>query len=339
MPPYTLRLDPFAPEYDAAIQIGEAETPSVPVDLTVETTVWKAVRPKAAPTPERIFFVDGVRRIEHRLFVETERATLFALLGSFGVGATRLQGRGARVEGETIERVLVVGGGELLSEIEVRVPRGKATLRFVPRVVPENNPLAPLDGLQRAMREEEARLSQTLGRSADLVFLDGPLSYSTSVASPVVGFVKRLMSTYLEAEAARLLPSLDPGERTPLFLIPGNVRRYSWYLRLAWGRAIESALTGIVRLETSAELPVGEAFGLADASCRVLPRLASDPAHDPRAPQNLHPVGGLEQRLRRLMGDPLLVRRAIEAHLHAQETAVRPGGGRAGRARAAEGRL
>jgi hypothetical protein len=53
-------------------------------------------------------------------------------------------------------------------------------------------------------------------------------------------------------------------------------------------------------------------------SCRVLPRLASDPAHDPRAPQNLHPIGGLEHRLRRRLGDPLLVRRAIEAHLHAQ---------------------
>jgi hypothetical protein len=319
MTAYTLRLDPFAPEYDAAIQIGEAEAPTAPVDLTVESAAWVAVRPGAASAPSRIFFVDGVRRIEHRLFVETERATThFALLGSFGVGAVRLERHGARVEGARVERVLVVGGGELLAEIEVRMPRGKAGLRFMPRVVPENNPMAPLDGLQRAMREEEARQAQELGRTGDLVFLDGPLSYLTSVAFPVLGFVKRLMSTYLEAEPARLLAALETGERTPLFLIPGNVRRYSWYMRLARGRAIESALTGIVRLETSAELPLTEVRGLADVSCRVLPRLASDAAHDPRAPQNLHPVGGLEQRLRRLLGDPLLVRRAIEAHLHGE---------------------
>jgi hypothetical protein len=233
--------------------------------------------------------------------------------------------------------VLVVGGGELVTPLEVRVPRGQATLCFTPRVEPENTLLAPLLGLQRAMREEEARLAQDLGRGADLVFLDGPLSYLTSAASPIVGFVKRLMIPYLEPEHARLLPALEPGQRTPLFLIPGRVRRYSWYLRLTRGRAIESALTGIVRLETSAELPLADVRAIADAGCRLLPRLASDPAHDPRAPQNLHPVGGLEQRLRRLLGDPLLVRRAIEAHLHAQEAGVRPREARAARGREAGG--
>jgi hypothetical protein len=178
--------------------------------------------------------------------------------------------------------------------------------------------MAALGGLQEAMREAEARLGQDLvGKEADLVFLDGPLSYLTS-AAPVLGFVKRLMGTYLDAEESGLLPRLVVGERTPLFLIKDRVPRYSWYLRLGRGRPIESALTGIVRLETRAELPVAEVRRLADASCRVLPRLASDAAHDPRAPHNLHPIGGLEQRLRRLLGDPLFVRRAIEADLHAR---------------------
>jgi hypothetical protein len=166
------------------------------------------------------------------------------------------------------------------------------------------------------MREGEARLGQELvGGEADLVFLDGPLSYLTS-AVPVVGFVKRLMGTYLSDVDARLLPRLGVGERTPLFLIQDHLPRYSWYLRLGRGRRIEAALTGVVRLETSGGLPLAEVRRLADASAAVLPRLASDPAHDPRAPQNLHPIGGLEARLRRLLGDPLLVRRAVEAHLH-----------------------
>jgi hypothetical protein len=312
---YTLRLDPFAPEYDAAIQLEPEATPG-PVDVTVETASWQAVRPSPVALPERIFFVDGVRRIEHRLAVETEGASFFGLLGSFGVGATRLEGRSARVEGEEVVRVLVVGGGQLVPAIEVLVPRGRGSLLFAPRVVPENTIVAPLQGLQRAMREEEARLGQELGRAADLVFLDGPLSYLTSAAAPVVGFVKRLMGTYLGDDPARLLPRLGVGERTPLFLIQDGVPRYSWYLRLACGRPIESALAGIVRLETWAELALGDVRALADASAVLLPRLASDPAHDPRAPQNLHPIGGLETRLRRLLGDPLLVRRAIEAYLH-----------------------
>lgn len=315
---FILRLDPFAPEFDAAIQIAEADDPVADVDTSVESASWQAIRPQPAPAPERVFFVDGVRRIEQRLRVEADTLTLFALLGSFGVGATRLHRRSAGVVQESVGRVLVVGGGELLPALDVPVPRGRTTLRFAPRVVPENTPMAALGGLQEAMREAEARLGQELvGGEADLVFLDGPLSYLTS-AVPVLGFVKRLMGTYLDAEESGLLLRLGVGDRTPLFLIRDRVPRYSWYLRLGRGRPIESALTGVVRLETRAELDVAEVRRLADASCRVLPRLASDAAHDPRAPHNLHPIGGLEQRLRRLLGDPLLVRRAIEAHLHAQ---------------------
>jgi hypothetical protein len=315
---YALRLDPFAPEYDAAIQLAEAEEPVAAVDTRVESPRWQAVEPAAASLPDRLYFVDGVRRIEQRLRVETESATLFGLLGSYGVGAARLHRKSAGVEAESVGRVLVVGGGELLPPLEVPIPRGRASLRFTPRVVPENTPLAALGGLQEAMREAEARLGQELvAGDADLVFLDGPLSYVTG-AVPVLGFVKRLMGTYLSEEDGRLLPRLGVGQRTPLFLIKDRVPRYSWYLRLGRGRPIEAALTGVVRLEMRAELDQGEVRRRADMSCRVLPRLASDPAHDPRAPQNLHPIGGLEHRLRRRLGDPLLVRRAIEAHLHAQ---------------------
>lgn len=315
---YNLRLDPFPPEFDPAVQIGEAETPAATIDATVETSSWAALRAPAGPPPGRVYFVDGVRRIEHRLFVETAEATYFGLLGSFGVGATRVDGQRARVEAEVVERVLVVGGGERLPALEVAVPRSRSRLCFEPRVVADQTPNGPLDGLQRAMREGEARLGEELGRQADLVFLDGPLSFLTREAGPVIGYVKRLMGTYLSPEAARLLPRLAPGERTPLFLIQDRVPRYSWYLRLAWGRSIQSSLAGIVRLETSGARALTDVRGLADASAALLPRLASDPAHDPRAPANLHPIGGLEQRLRRLLGDPLLIRRAVEAHLHAQ---------------------
>ena len=50
-------------------------------------------------------------------------------------------------------------------------------------------------------------------------------------------------------------------------------------------------------------------------------RFASDPMHDPRAPQNLIPIGGLEARLKHLLGDASVVRRAIEAQLHSEVTA------------------
>jgi hypothetical protein len=43
----------------------------------------------------------------------------------------------------------------------------------------------------------------------------------------------------------------------------------------------------------------------------TLPRFASQPHNDPRAPQNLHPIAGLERELKRRLGDPLLLERAL----------------------------
>jgi hypothetical protein len=42
-----------------------------------------------------------------------------------------------------------------------------------------------------------------------------------------------------------------------------------------------------------------------------LPRFASRPHKEPRAPQNLCPIAGLEQRLRHLLGDSDLLERAL----------------------------
>ena len=196
------------------------------------------------------------------------------------------------------------------------MPGGRGSLSFESRLVPENTPLAPLDGLQTAMREGEARLAETLAAEGEMVVLDGPLTYLGSTTAPIVGLVKRLIRPYLAPPESALLRGLEVGARTPLFLIQdARAPRYSWYMRLARGRAIQAALTGVVRLETSGALPLQEAVALADAACRILPRLASDAAHDPRAPSNLVPIGGLEQRLRRLLGDPLLIRRCIESWL------------------------
>jgi hypothetical protein len=46
-----------------------------------------------------------------------------------------------------------------------------------------------------------------------------------------------------------------------------------------------------------------------------LPGLASTADRDPRAPQNLVPVGALEQQLRHRLGDPRWIRRMLMQHL------------------------
>jgi hypothetical protein len=317
---YTLRIDPWAAEYEGSIQLSE-EAEAVPVDIGVESATWAAVRPPAAPSPRRIAFVDGVRRIESRLLAGYGERTIFGLLGSFGVGAV-LVDVGARIDCETIGRIAVAGGGLLLDPFVAPMADGRAVLVFEPRTEPDNDPAVPVQGLQKAMRQMEAGLAERLSAEVDVVFLDGPLTFLTPAAGgSVVGFVKRLLRNYLDPSAHALLPWLAVGERTPLFLIPGREPRYSWYLRIAFGRPIESALTGVVRLEAPAARGLDEARLLADLSGREIPRFASDATRDPRAPQNLHPIGGLEARLKHLLGDASVIRRAIETRLHAEVTA------------------
>jgi hypothetical protein len=59
---YTLRLDPWAPEYEGMVQMGDDLEPAT-VDIRVERPVWEAVRPAPSPVAVRIAFVDGVRRM------------------------------------------------------------------------------------------------------------------------------------------------------------------------------------------------------------------------------------------------------------------------------------
>jgi hypothetical protein len=315
-PEYALRLDPWAAEYEGSIQLVDGDEPAA-VDTRVERAAWEAVRPPAAQPPERIAFVDGVRRIEHRFVIEGGESGALGLLGSFGTGAVVVD-RHARVAQERIGRVAVVGGGFVIAPLRVAVGEAEP-LVFEPRSESESTPAAPVDGLQKAMRQGEASLAEQLSGAVDVVFQDGPLSFVGATAGAgVVGFVKRLLRNYLEPAAHALLPRLRTGERTPVFLIEGREPRYSWYQRIALGRPIESALTGVVRLETKAAAGVEQARRLADLSARELPRFASDSTRDPRAPQNLLPIGGLEARLKHLLGDPLVVRRAIEAHIHGE---------------------
>jgi len=311
----SLRLDPWAAEYDASIQLSPDEAPPV-VDLSVEGRRWEAVRPSGLARPPRVVFVDGVRRIEHRLLLEGGESSVYGLFGSYAVGAVSVGGE-ARVERAEVRRVVCTGGGVLVDSFEAPLPGNGHGLFFAPQTVADNAPLAPLQGLQTAMRRSEADLAEALAAAGDLTFLDGPLSFLSRPDVAVVGLVKRLVRTYLDAEAFGLVRALGVGERTPLFLIRhAREPRYSWYARIAAGRPIDATLAGIVRAETSAQLPLGEVSSLADVSTALLPSLASDSLRDARAPQNLHPVGALERELRRRLGDAPLVRRAIEAQLY-----------------------
>jgi len=259
-----------------------------------------------------------VRRIEVRLFGEEGDVEVPALAGSFAAGCA-WSGQPPVIGEITVGRVVVAGGG--LAPGPVRVLVGGRELRFASRAVTGGAPADPIQGLQNAMREAEADLAEQAlkEKQARLVVSDGPLTYFG--AGPLVGLVKRQSRPYLDAARAKVLGRLAVAERSPIFKLgQQRLERYSWYLRIAQGRAIDGAMTGVVRLEVAATDGLEAARALADLAAVQLPRFATRPAHDPRAPQNLYPVAALEGTLRRRLGDTHLIRRALEVRLAEEVT-------------------
>lgn len=333
-----VRLLPWQPEYGTAMQF-DADAPDfgdgdeVVVDLTVERPTWAPVT-RVAPV-DRVYLVDGVRRAEAHALDDDGPGPggmpALGLFGSYAIGAVALaDGRAAVMH----DRVRVERRYLHTSTVEVpdRVLAFQQTrLAFASRTVPTASRANDLvAALNRAMLDEEARLAETLSEDeSTLTLVDGPLRSLRTPGRRVVGYVKRIQQWYVPRAELELLATLLPGERTPLFRIPGSAQdplhlaegRYSWFVRLPVPGPHVHYLGGVLRLECSASISVERAAELADQTATLLPRLASSPVRDPRAPQNLTPVGALEAHLTHLLGDRRLISRLLIASVAREEAA------------------
>ena len=329
------RLLPRSPDYGSGLDAGldTADDDAASVDVSVEGP-WRAVVPPGEAF-EPIRIVDGVRRVDaHALESLGDGASAYGLFGSYAVGAVHCERGGARIldddtpEGGDllrVHRVYLQSGGE---PVDCVVGGGETWLRYPALSLPAGNgPRDLLERLQQLMLDEESLLAGMLADDGSmLTMVDGPLR-GRAPGMYVAGYIKRIQRWYLGESEQRLLSSLAVGERTPLFRISpggGGSERWSWYLRLAVLAPHMHELGGLARLELDGALPLAAAVALADRYVRALPRLASTPARDPRAPQNLTPVGALESRLTRRLGDGDVVRRLIARTLHGDAV---PGGG------------
>lgn len=325
--PFQVRIDPWEVDYGSETPLEPLAAPTdedVVLDIEMPPDQWVPVLPGPARVPERVFFVDGVRRLETRLVVCSGNAVVHGGFGSYAVGCVEVR-RGRASFGEMdLGREVVLGSGERLpQDVPVR-----GSLVYATRSSQEVEPDAPLRTIQANMRRAEGQLARRLADLADtLVITDGPLSFEAQRHGMAVGFIKRITRLYLPGSFMPLLTSLPASARTPLFVIRGSkggFARYAWFLRLAEVRVAESGLHGLVRLEVREDVGREAARLLADLTAVLMPRFASARGRDPRSPQNLIPIGALEQQLRRALGDQRLVRRWIETLIHQETTNARP---------------
>lgn len=291
-------VEAWDPDYGAPSEADLADS-TEHVDPTVELPPeqWRPILPEGDPAPD-ILFVDGVRRVDANLWIDREgRFPGFGLAATYAAGAVRCNG-GAQVVAAEVRRGLFTGGDA--DPVETSV--GTYEVMSTKGSTPEELWL----GIQQRMGDLEGVLAAQHSGAA-LVVVDGPLSHRRH-AEGAVGYVKTQHVQYLPDELRAMLGTLPVGCRTPLFLTTTSWSRFSWYLRLANGTGPAG---GLVRCEVEAGMTVADAARRANLVTASLPRYASARHKDPRAPQNLYPIGGLERELRRRLGDRELAIRAL----------------------------
>lgn len=306
-----LRADPWNPDFGMGFEAPLEDSTPPRADPGVETKDWRSPLSPAGSAEVPVWFVDGVRRVELRVLADDRGRRVPGLFGSFAVGAVRCDGR-AEFDEHRVCRSIVLGGGIRAERVDIDC--GRERVSFEPAVESRIDTNAPIERLQELMRDEENALAATLvGLGAPLVVVDGPLRLGEEGDRPVVGVVKRFVRRYLDPEHEALLSQLQRGQRTPVFALldqDDTVRGYSWYARLTELRAPWHDHAGIVRCEVRAAVGLDAAVAMAERVTALLPRYAGR-ASDPRTPQNLAPVAGLEGWLRHRMGDRALIRRAL----------------------------
>jgi len=312
-------VDAWDPSYGASFEGGSADggdgpaSPSsaqVVTDVEVPAAEWAPMDvPAGVRRPDVVFLVDGVRRNDAGLWTAEEDGTSYAgLAASYAAGVVRCDlARGvAELVGARVARGLFTASPSAADvqagsvRYEVHRIHGTGEASKLPAAVQ-----APLTALEIDISSAARDFGSD---GSDLLVVDGPLRNRRQLPR-TIGYVKTQQKQYLPAALTSVVTSLKPGQRTPVFHLGTVWGGWSWYLRLPGGSG--APWSGIVRVECSPDLTAEEAIGLAEISGATLPRFASSAYKDPRAPQNLVPIAGLERRLRGLLGDSRVLHRAL----------------------------
>jgi uncharacterized protein len=305
-----LYWDSWDPAYarpmgDDAVESPGQSTAHVEVDVEVPAAAWHARDPApGARAPDVVLFADGVLRVDGRgWLVDADGVTHPALAASYAAGVVRcdLIGGAAEVVHARVERAL-------LTPALGAAASGTGPSRYAPHPVPEAS-AAALDGhLRGLMSGLEIRVCTDSRQSTvdELLIADGRLRGRRHLPL-TIGYVKTQSTSYLPVELVPVVTGLAAGQRTPVFQLS---TLYSWYLRLPGHGG--GPWSGVIRVECSGDLTAQQAIALADTSAVTLPRFAATGYKDPRAPQNLVPIAGLERRLRGMLGDSRLLHRTLQ---------------------------
>lgn len=297
----------FAEELDSSGGLSESSA-ELDLDFEMPAREWLPLDPDpAVPVPETVLFLDGVRRIDARVWVHGGGLQPVAGIAASLAAGLVVCNELAHVADVVVERGLFTGAGDV-GDLVTRA--GRYAARAAEGAGLDKLSLA----LQQRLAFAEVQLAVAFraGHAGDddLLVVDGPLRGRAHL-DRTVGYIKTHHASYLPGPQAAVVGALKPGQRTPAFTMGTSWERNSWYVQLPGTDGVP--WSGVVRLECSADLEPKDVTRLADLTARILPPFASTPHKDPRAPQNLVPIGGLERQLKHRLGDERLLYRALRA--------------------------
>lgn len=250
--------------------------------------------------------IDGVRRAEALLGLPGNGSGEEArgIAGALAYGSVLIEGDGRPVFHRCqVERLAIWGSSR--NQALPDVPGG---WRWQVASIDSTEIFAPMRELEKLMTIRERKLARELAERYRITLVDGTLKPLSNLALPMVGYIKTHHRRLLDLARHYEVPNMGVGWRTSLFKL--GEERFSAYVRIGPQSTLGSPWAGIVRIEMFQSLGEERAKKIADELAGLLPRFAGVAHRDPRAPQNLQPVGALETHLRRLLGVPGLATRA-----------------------------
>lgn len=306
-------VDAWDPSYVAGAPDDEGPTEPSTAQLDPEVELpadaWAPIPPPPdVRAPDTVLLVDGVRRIDAVVWTdEGHHHSYPGVCISYAAGVVRCDLRRGNAELAESE---VKRGLFTASPTATDIESGQVRYRVHMVKASDVSKLAgsAQGPLTRLEMQVAATARKTVHDPGALLVVDGPLRGRNDLAQ-AIGYDKTHRSSYLPPPLTAVVNALAPGQRSPVFRLGTRWSCYTWYLRLPGGTG--APWSGMVRVECSVNLTPTAAIGLADLSAITLPRFAASAYKDPRAPQNLVPIGGLEHRLRARLGDPRLLHRAL----------------------------
>ena len=235
-------VDGWDPTYGAAFDVEDSSAlpeSTQRIDAAVEMPEehWTPVQPLTGLTvPTAVLFVDGVRRIDARVWIDPPTASEMpqvSICASIAAGVVCCCPGQAHVTTAETRRLLVTTAthaGDLVT--------GAATWQVTHTAGSTEVPLLPL--LSQALQQRLAQLEVTTALAArrdllehgvaegdDLLVIDGPLKGRAHLPR-ALGYIKTHRAEYLPPHLNAVVGQLQAGERTPVFLLGTGWDRHAW---------------------------------------------------------------------------------------------------------------